>query len=348
MRILILGGTGLLGTAISNYLASQDHDVVVFCRGQKQSRISRKAESIYGHFADDEKLTELFAERSFDAIVDLLTHDASSAQRVVNLFQEKTKHYVFVSNASVYGPLSSLPADEGEMHEPVSIAAQGKSEAEEVFASAVETIDFPATILRPSIVFGPGKALLSIWGYDACLISRLRETKPILVAGDGYGLIQPLYSSDLAQVVEMVLGKSSKTKGHIYNVAGAECVSWRDWFSLIGEALDCEPHLLSLTTEQLIAGTPPDDSTLLEEQFQHHMFFDTSKIEKEIGIASSMTSLVDAIRETIAWNDGENAHLPPSQQPWVEALVDRALDFEKDLALSDFAFDDEVFNQEPQ
>jgi nucleoside-diphosphate-sugar epimerase len=346
MRILLLGGTGLLGTAISQQLLTAGHEIILFSRGQKRIRLTKPVESMYGHFSDEEKLTELFAEQSFDAIVDLLTHDASSAQRVINLFQDKTKHYVFMSNALVYGPLSKIPADETEVHEPVSIAAQGKSEAEEVFASAVETIDFPATILRPSVVFGPGKPLPTIWGYDPCLLSRIRETKPVLVAGDGYGLLQPLFSKDLGRIVEGLVSESEKAIGHIYNVAGDTCLSWRDWFTSIGSALNTEPHLVSLTTEQLIAGTPPDDSTLLEEHFQHHMAYDCSKLRKDFGAAVELTPLSDALQETVDWNDTENTHLPPSHHAWVEALVDRALDFEKDLALSDFAFDDDVFNQD--
>jgi nucleoside-diphosphate-sugar epimerase len=346
MRILILGGTGLLGTAISEVLLPKNHEIVAFSRGQKQNRLSKKVKSVYGHFADEEKLSELFAEQSFDAVVDLLTHDASSAQRAINLFQDKAGFYIFVSNASVYGPLSKIPADETELHQPISIAAQGKSEAEEIFASAVEKINFPATILRPSMVFGPGKPLPTIWGYDPCLINRIRETKPIILPGDGYGLLQPLFSKDLGGIVAGLSSNADKAKGHIYNVAGDACLTWRDWFTSIGNALNSEPHLVSLTTEQLIAGTPPDDSTLLEEHFQYHMSYDCSKLKKGFDSANDLTPLSRAIEETIDWNDTENNHLPPSHQPWVEALVDRALDFEKDLALSDFAFDDEVFNQD--
>lgn len=346
MRVLILGGTGLLSTPLVEQLIQHGHEPILFNRGTTPSRLSKKVKTIHGTRSDFETFEALMEDEKFDAVADFLTFDSATASNAVQTFAKKTDHYLFVSAAAVYGPLESLPADENTSHRATGQYGQHKSEAESIFAEAAVHSNFPVTIVRPSLVYGPGQTLPSIWGYDSCLVERIRQGLPIPVPGDGYGLLQPVFNSDVGVMMMAMLDRKKNTVGGTYNLTGNKTVDWRTFFSSMGTVLEKEPHLAPITTGQLIAGSPPDASTLLEEIFQYHMVYDNTRLRKILPKDFSYTDLSDGFKQTISWLDETHAHLPPEEQPWIHALVDSALDFEKDLALSDHAFDHDIFNRD--
>jgi nucleoside-diphosphate-sugar epimerase len=346
MRVLILGGTGLISTPLVEQLIANGHEPVVFNRGVTPSRLSKKVAALRGNRSDFNEFEAMMAEEEFDAVADFLTFDSATAAHSVKVFSNKIEHYLFVSAAAVYGPLETLPADENTPHRPTGQYGEHKSEAETVFAEAAVHSRFPVTIVRPSLVYGPGQPVPSVFGYDSCLVERIRQGHPVPVPGDGYGLLQPLFSADAGAILAAVLEHRDVTVGGTYNFAGPRTVDWRTLFTALGTALDATPRLMPLTTGQIIAGSPPDASTLLEEMFQYHMVYDDSRVRGILPENLPYTPLEDGLGQTVAWMDETHAHLSPDEQPWVNALVEAALDFEKDLALSDHAFDHDVFSQE--
>jgi len=346
MRVLILGGTGLISTPLVEQLMENGHESVLFNRGITPSRLSKKVTTLHGTRSDFKEFETMLTEEKFDAVADFLTFDSATAAHSVETFAGEIEHYLFVSAAAVYGPLESLPADENTPHRPTGQYGEHKSEAETVFAEAAVHSEFPVTIVRPSMVYGPGQPLPSIFGYDSCLAERIRQELPIPVPGDGYGLLQPLFSGDAGAMLAAMLERRNKTVGGTYNLAGPRTMDWRTLFTGMGTALDATPRLMPLTTGQIVAGSPPDASTLLEEMFQYHMVYDDSRLREVLPKDLPCTRLEDGLGQTISWMDETHAHLSPHEQPWVDALVDAALDFEKDLALSDHAFDHDVFSQE--
>ncbi len=342
MRILVLGGTGLLGTPIVERLVAEGHELILFNRGVTHSRLSCEVEMLHGNRNDFEGFEEQMSDLDVDAVVDMLTYDARTAEHGVQVFAGKVKRYLFCSTVCVYGgPLASIPADEMTAHRPVSQYGTAKSDAERIFAEALVEQEFPVTILRPGHSYGSGEALLNIWGYDACLASRVREEKPVVVPGDGYGLLQPVYAEDVATAFAAVV-KHEKCIGQTYNVVPDEVCTWREYFETMAKVLEVDSNLISMTTAQIISGLQPEITGLLEEIFQYNGAFSNTALKRDLSEVFPFTPLEQGLRETVAWMDDAHAHLPTDDQPWLDALVDQALEFEAKLAMGEFAFDDET------
>ena len=346
MRVLVLGGTGLISTPIVEQLAQSEHTPIIINRGQTPSRLSVDVETVHVDRNDFEAFETAIEEINPDAVIDMLTFDSYTAEHAVNTFKDTdVKHYIFCSTASVYGPLTQLPADESEPHNATGQYGQHKSEAEQVFMQALEEHQYPVTILRPAHVYGPGQTLPSPWGYDACLVSRIRTDKGIIVPGDGFSAFQLNYADDIAAAFVHALGVAD-TLGQIYNIASDTYLDWRTYITAIGACVDKEVQLIPVPSNLLIAGSPPDASSLLEEIYQYPMHYSSALFREHVPTWTEYTPLETGLNNTLDWMNRTNAHINPDDQAWIDPLIDKVLDFEKDLALSNFAMDEKLFNDE--
>ncbi|MBX7255060.1 MAG: NAD-dependent epimerase/dehydratase family protein [Candidatus Hydrogenedentes bacterium] len=331
MRVLVIGGTGLISTAIVDRLLEKGHDPVLFNRGVTPARYSRSVETIVGDRSDHGAFAESMAKDRFDAIIDMITYDADRARNAVEVFGDRTDHYVFCSTVCVYGgPLTRIPADEDEPHRPVSDYGRGKRDAEAVFREAHQAGKFPVTMFRPSHCYGPGAPLLDIWGYNPSLVTRIREGRAILVPGDGYGLWQPGYIGDMAKGFVGALGRA-ETFGNAYNLVGDEIMDWRVFHERMARAIGCEAVIVPMTTQQICAGAPADETVMLREIFQYHAAYRNDRTKRDIPDFRDLLPWEEGVRRTVAWMDKANVHAPADKQPWIDELADAARDFEQSL-----------------
>ncbi len=333
MRVLVLGGTGLISTAIVDRLIEAGFTPVLFNRGQSAPRHQADVEAIRGDRQDFPAFAAAIADAKFDAVVDMITYDARTARHAVDVFRGRASHYLFCSTVCVYGgPLSQIPATEDEPQTPVSDYGRNKSEAEEVFRDAHRTHGFPVTMFRPSHCYGPGQPLLDIFGYNPALAPRIRAKRPILVPGDGIGLWQPGYVGDVAKGFVGALAHE-ETKGEAYNIVGDEIMDWQTFHRIMGEALGHEANIVPMTTGQIVAGAPAEeDTSMLVEIFQYHAAYTNQKLKAHVPEFTDLLPFAEGVRRTVAWLDETGGHAPDGAQAWIDTLVEREKTFRMSLS----------------
>jgi nucleoside-diphosphate-sugar epimerase len=331
MRVLVLGGTGLISTAIVHRLVEENHTPILFNRGQNPKRYGLELESIVGDRQDFDDFEAKVSDLSVDAVIDMITFGKATADANLKVFRGKVAHYLFCSTVCVYGgPLSALPATEEESRTPVSDYGRGKVDAEIVFEQAYANQGFPVTTFRPSHCYGPGQPLLDIWGYNPCLVNRIREGRPIIVPGDGYGQWQPGHVSDMAKGFVGALGRTG-THGQAYNIVGDEIMNWRTFHERMAQALGCSANIVCMTTPQIMAGAPADQSGMLHEIFQYPGAFTNAALKEDVPEFTDLIPWQDGVRDTVAWMDEKNIHQDCDTQPWIDALAQQAANFEERL-----------------
>ena len=332
MKVLVIGGTGLISTPSVDLLVESGHEAVLFNRGQTAKRFAHDVETVAGDREDFADFAAKVSQVNADAIIDMITYDPETARNAVEVFGGRVEHYLFCSTVCVYGgPLSKVPADEDEPQTPVSDYGRGKSEAEAVFREAFEQSGFPVTLFRPSHCYGPGQPLLDIWGYNPCLVNRIREGRPIIVPGDGYGLWQPGYIGDMAKGFVGALGRDA-TKGKAYNIVGDETMDWRTFHERMARAIGCEAEIIGMTTPQIVAGAGEGDTSMLLEIFQYHAAYFNTQLKQDVPEFTDLVPWEEGVRRTVEWMDEADVHKPCDDQPWLDALTEKAKAFEKSLA----------------
>ncbi len=214
MRILMMGGTRFIGVYLTKVLVEQGHEVVLFNRGNHSA--PEGVTQIQGDRQNAGQLKKKLSGESFDAIFDNNGRELSDTQPVVEIFNGKVKHFVYVSSAGVYAKSSQMPHVEGDEVDPNS-RHKGKHHTEAYLAES----GIPWTSIRPVYIYGSQNYNdLEAWFFD-----RLVRDRPIPIPGNGMFITQFGHVQDLALAMASVLGNDTAI-GKIYNVSGDRYVTF--------------------------------------------------------------------------------------------------------------------------
>lgn len=235
MRILIMGGTRFIGVYLTRILVEQGHEVVLFNRGNKPAPVAG-VQQIQGNRTDAAQLKDKLAGESFDAVFDNNGRELSDTQPLVEIFQGRLQHFVYVSSAGVYQKSDQMPHVEGDAVDPKS-RHRGKFETEEYLAAQ----GVPFTSIRPVYIYGPQNYNpLESWFFD-----RIVRDRPVPIPGNGAHLTQLGHVQDLAKAMAAVLG-NAQAIGQIYNISGDRAVTFDGLTRACAAAAGKDPGALDL------------------------------------------------------------------------------------------------------
>ena len=215
MKVLVLGGSGFIGSALIGGLLNQGHQVKVFDRNIEAVRLQfpKIAEAVQADFSDVMSLTE--AMSGVDMIFHLIStsvpatsnknpvHDIESnlvnTVKLLELMRNADlKRIVYLSSGgTVYGPPKSLPITETHPTNPTCSYGIVKLAIEKYLQMYAELYQLDVTILRPSNPYGPGQTHKGVQGFIGTCIDKINAGQPITVWGDGSVVRDYVYIDDV-------------------------------------------------------------------------------------------------------------------------------------------------------
>ena len=224
MRILIIGGTGLISTAISRELLARGYDLTLYNRGKTPSRIPAGARYLSGDRNDFAAFEWQMAEAgTFDCVIDMVCFTPDQAESDVRAFRGRTGHFIFCSTVNVYTkPADRYPIREDAARVPIhDDYGTHKVQCEDLFFAAHARGDFPVTIIRPAHTYGEGGIIIHTFGWRTAYLDRIRKGKPIVVHGDGTSLWVACHVDDVGHAFVHAAGNTAAF-GRAYHVTGEE------------------------------------------------------------------------------------------------------------------------------
>ncbi|MSS72336.1 MAG: NAD-dependent epimerase/dehydratase family protein [Candidatus Latescibacteria bacterium] len=306
MRALVIGGTGLISTAVVNRLLAHGHEVCIFTRGQRPDGFGDRVRRLKGDRDGAEALKGGFASVRPDAVIDMVAMRPEQAQVCIDALQGSGTHYLFISTVCVYGgPLSPVPAREDHPRAYVGDYGDRKTRIEELLEGAWASGDLRSTTFRPSYTYGPGGLFDSIWGRDPFLVDRIRKRRPLIVPGDGLNLWHPGFVEDVGEAVALSVGRES-TFGKAYNANGPRVMTHDEYFKSMAEGLGVPGvELVHVPAEWLVAALPAENTRFLRDIFRHHVAFDTTALRRDVPEWSPKVDHAEGVARTVAWLDRE-------------------------------------------
>ena len=215
MRILVIGGTRFIGVYLTQQLVAAGHEVVLLNRGNHPSPVEG-LETIRCDRTDPTALKAALTGQTFDAIYDNNGRELAHTQPLVDLFNGKVQHYIYVSSAGVYAKSDQMPHSEGDPVDPNS-RHKGKHHTEDYLKSS----GIPFTSIRPVYIYGPQNYNpLEQWFFD-----RIVRDRPIPIPGSGMALTHLGHCHDLAAAMVSILS-NSQAISQIYNISGEKAVTF--------------------------------------------------------------------------------------------------------------------------
>ncbi|MCB0183608.1 MAG: NAD-dependent epimerase/dehydratase family protein, partial [Caldilineaceae bacterium] len=188
MRILIIGGTGIISTGITRLLLERGDEVVLYNRGQRPSQVEGNYTTITGDRKDFARFEGQMQEAgTFDCVIDMVCYLPEEAASAVRAFKGRTAHYIFCSTVDVYTkPAAAYPITEAAERQPSLQFMYGyhKARCEELLFAAHDRGELVVTSIRPGHTYGEGgNNLIHALGGGNYHLDRLRKGQPIIVHG---------------------------------------------------------------------------------------------------------------------------------------------------------------------
>ena len=309
MKLLIIGGTGFLSSALVEESLAAGHEVTIVTRGRRSAPASG-VQQIVADRSDPAAFRAAVQGQEFDAVLDAICFTPEQARQDVECFAGRAGRLVMISTDFVYsvGPLP-MPIPEDALRDAPTEYGRNKAAAEDVLLGA--TASLPCSVLRPPHIVGAGGLLGtgSLQGRDPALPARLKRGEPIVLLDGGMLLIQPADRRDIARACLAVL-TSPATLGKAYNIAGPEAVTTRRYYEIVAKALGVLLTVASLPSDIYLQAFPNNRS------FARHRAYALDALARDAAFRPAI-SLETSLQETLVWleqNLPPNADTPPSTQ----------------------------------
>jgi len=310
MRVLIIGGTGLISTGIVKHLLARKADVTMVNRGQRENRLAGNVRQINCDRSDLNVFERLCEKQNYDVVIDMICFTPERAQSDIRAFAGKCEHFIFCSTVCTYGVKvpGNVLVDETFPQEPISEYGRNKLLCERIFLEAHAQRKLNVTIVRPSCTYGPGGRLIDNLEFDPVAWDRIERRQPVLCAGDGLGLWVATHRDDVGKLFAYA-ALNPKTYGESYNATRDENYTWRDHYRQAAAALGCEVKVLFMPAAWIIKHDPKRFA-LLREITQYHGAYSSQKAKRdvpefrcEIGFEQGAKETLDDIRRRNVWRD---------------------------------------------
>lgn len=309
MKVLFIGGTGLISIASTRLAVEQGIDLFLLNRGNRE--LPAGVTSLIGDIHDSEATARALAGHTFDAVVNWVAYTPEDIERDLALFRDRTRQYIFISSASAYQrPVSHYVISESTpLANPYWAYSRNKIACEERLMQAYREYGFPCTIVRPSLTYGDTQIPLvfNSWRMPYTAIARMRQGKPVIVPGDGTSLWPITHNTDFAKGLVGLLGHQQAI-GHAFHITTDEALTWDQIYTATAAAAGVEPKIVHIASDFITACLPDMTGGLVGDKVVT-VVFDNSKIKRFVPGFCATIPFARGIAQTLAWFEAD-----PSRQ----------------------------------
>ena len=302
MKVLLIGGSGLISTAVTQLAIKKSIDLYVLNRGNHNENIPKEATLIQADINDEATVKERIKNHRFDAVVDWIAFNKKQIAQHVGLFKNITKQYVFISTASAYQkPLPKLPITEAiPLNNPYWKYSQNKADCE-AYLKSLATTDFKVTIVRPSHTYNDQSIVFQVqlWDHPYTLIKRIQDKKPIVIPNDGNTRWTLTHHQDFAQGFLDLLG-NEQAYNETFHLTSEKVYTWNQLALAFYEALNETPNIIYMPSETIINTFPSLKGPLMGDML-HDSIYDNRKIKAIAKNYTSKIAYTDVIHKALAY-----------------------------------------------
>lgn len=320
MKVLFIGGTGVISSACAQLAIERGIELTLFNRGQTARAVPAAAHILEGDFRDRDSVKQALGDRTFDAVVDWIAYTPEHIEADIELFRGRVEQYVFISSASAYQkPPVKLPITESTpLHNPYWAYSRAKIACEERLMLAYRQEGFPVTIVRPSHTYDRTK--LPMQGQYT-VVDRMRKGNKVIVHGDGTSLWVLTHHRDFAKGFVGLLG-NNHALGEAFHITSDELLSWNQIFEVVARAAGTEPRIVHIPSEFIAAFDPEWGAGLLGDK-AHSVIFDNAKIKRVVPDYVATIPFARGAEEIIAWHDADPSRRVVDEE--MNRLIDRII-----------------------
>lgn len=308
-RVVIIGGSGHIGTYLVPLMVEAGFEVTKVSRGEREPyrphaawrqvqtvAIDREAEEKAGTFAA--KIRALKP----DIVVDMICFTLTSATQLAEALAGDIQHFLHTGTIWVHGPSVTVPTTEDAPRHPFGEYGTQKAEIEAYLLDRARRYGFPATVVHPGHIVGPGWSPLNPAGhFNSRVFTTLAKGDELALPNFGLETVHHVHASDVAQVFMKAISNRSVAVGESFHAVSPAAVTLRGYAEAMAAWFGKEAKLKFLPwPEWKAAQTSEEEATTTWEHIARSPSSSIAKAQRLLEYAPRYTSF-EAVQESVAW-----------------------------------------------
>ncbi|KAJ55472.1 epimerase [Actibacterium mucosum KCTC 23349] len=307
-RIVVIGGSGHVGGYLVPHLVEGGHDVVNVTRGQQapyrghsawaqvqQVTLDREVEEAAGTFGA--KIADLGGE----IVIDMICFTLDSAKHIVESLQGRVSHFLHTGTIWVHGHSLSTPTREADPRAPYGEYGVQKSLIEDYLLLHARRTGFPATVVRPGHIVGPGwEPLNPLGNFNVGAFGTIARGARLVLPNLGLETVHHVHAEDVAQVFWRSIDRPSASIGEQFNAVSEQAVTLRGFAEAMYRWHGHMPDLGFAPFDEWAKEHSAADADATLEHIGRSPCHSIGKARDLLGYHPRHTSL-QAIQEAVTW-----------------------------------------------
>ncbi|HKR08429.1 MAG TPA: NAD-dependent epimerase/dehydratase family protein [Gemmatimonadaceae bacterium] len=307
MRVVVIGGTGHIGTFLIPRLVSVGHEVIVASRGERQPYLPHPAWHEVRHIEIDraaEDAAGTFGSRiaalDADALIDLICFTPDSAKQLTDALKPRRTLLLHCGTMWVHGRPTSVPVTEDMPRHPFGDYGIKKAAIEKLLLESTRRGDARATVLHPGHMVGPGWNPVNPAGhFNPDVFTRIAHGETLVLPNDGMETVHHVHADDVAQAFELALNNPDAAVGESFHVVSPAPMSLCDYAEAMYAHFGQEPRLEFLPWEEWKQTVTEEEAAATWDHIAHSPHGSITKARKKLGYSPRYSSL-QAVIESVS------------------------------------------------
>ncbi|MEO7060544.1 MAG: NAD-dependent epimerase/dehydratase family protein [Lapillicoccus sp.] len=316
MRVVVIGGTGHIGTHLVPGLVALGHEVVVLSRGSREPyqphgswawvqrvRVDREAGE------DDGTFPALVADLDAEVVIDLVCFTERSATLLADALDGRVGHLLHCGTIWVHGPSTEVPTREDSPRRPFNDYGIAKAAIEADLLRRSHTGGVPTTVIHPGHISGPGWVPINPAGHlDLAVFQNLADGRPVTLPGLGMETLHHVHAADVAGVFLAAIANRSVAIGESFHAVASTALTLRGYAEAVAHWFGRDADLAFQPWDEWTLTVTPDDARTTLDHISHSSHCSMDKAERLLGfrprysasqtVLSAIEALVDDGRLT--------------------------------------------------
>ena len=252
MKVLIIGGTGILSTAVVDECVARGYEVTMVNRGRRVEFINKGAKLIKCDFKNKSEIETCLKGMHFDTAIDFLIWNKEHLLYSLSVIGKLADQYIFISSAQAYNTnKKGILTEDSELIQPLWGYSVNKVMSEELLEEYAKREGINYTIVRPGVNYGSTRIPYGMYpklGQHWTFVERIKAGKPIITWNQGQNKLNLTRVEDFAAGMVGLIG-NPKAFNEIFNVVGDNVYTWKDVLSVLGGILGCDVKTIDIPVE---------------------------------------------------------------------------------------------------
>ncbi len=308
MHVVVIGGTGHIGTYLIPRLVAAGHALTVVARGQRSPYQAHAAWKEVRRVTLDRAAAE--QEGSFgaavralkpDVVMDLTCFTPESAAALVEALRGEVQLLVHCGTVWVHGYPTVTPVTEDTPRQPIGEYGIRKSQIESYLLEQAHRTHFPVTVLHPGHIVGPGWEPVGPTAcHDIQAFARLARGEELVLPNLGLETVHHVHADDVAQAFEKTLSHWHAAVGESFLVVSPAALTLRGFAEGMAAWFGRPARLRFLPVAEWLPTLPPEYTQGGLAHLEHCTNASPAKAMRLLDYAPRYTSL-QAVQEAVTW-----------------------------------------------